>query len=59
MFEPQVMQMIGWGIVETLYMTRFSSLLAYIIGLPLGLILVAVSYTHLWPGCPTRHPARR
>ena len=40
MFEPQVMQMIGWGIVETLYMTLFSSLLAYIIGLPLGLILV-------------------
>jgi D-methionine transport system permease protein len=33
-------KMIGVGIVETLYMTLFSSLIAYIIGLPLGVLLV-------------------
>lgn len=33
-------KMIGIGIIETLYMTLFSSLIAYMIGLPLGVLLV-------------------
>jgi len=33
-------QMIGIGILQTLYMTIFSTLLAYIIGLPMGVLLV-------------------
>lgn len=32
--------MLGRGILETLYMTFFSSLVAYVIGLPLGVLLV-------------------
>ena len=32
--------MLGKGILETLYMTLFSSLIAYVIGLPLGVLLV-------------------
>jgi D-methionine transport system permease protein len=40
MFSKAVMQMIGEGIIETLYMTFLSSLIAYIIGLPIGILLV-------------------
>lgn len=40
MFSRAVLIMIGKGILETLYMTFMSSLLAYIIGLPLGILLV-------------------
>jgi len=39
MFSRAVLIMIGKGILETLYMTFMSSLLAYIIGLPLGILL--------------------
>jgi len=40
MFSKAVINMIGKGILETLYMTLFSSFLAYLIGLPLGILLV-------------------
>jgi len=40
MFEAGVWQMIGKGTLETLYMTLFSSFLAYVIGIPLGITLV-------------------
>lgn len=40
MFEAQTVSMIGRGVLETLYMTMVSSISAYLIGLPLGLILV-------------------
>jgi Binding-protein-dependent transport system inner membrane component. len=40
MFEIQTLQMIGRGIIETLYMTIVSTLAAYVLGLPVGLILV-------------------
>lgn len=40
MFSQAVLIMIGRGIGETLYMTLFSTLLAYIIGLPMGIVMV-------------------
>lgn len=49
MFDADTLAMIGKGIGETLYMTLFSSLLAYIIGLPFGLILVVTDKNGLKP----------
>ena len=39
-FDPQTSSMIIKGIGETLYMVLLSSAIAYIIGLPLGIILL-------------------
>ena len=47
MFSEQMILVTLQGLGESLYMTLLSTLVSYIIGLPLGLILVAVSYTHL------------
>lgn len=44
-----MLELIAWGILETLYMTIGSTALAYIIGLPLGLVLFAVSDEGLSP----------
>ena len=33
-------QMIGMGVLQTLYMTIVSTVIAYIIGLPMGVLLV-------------------
>ncbi len=41
--------MIGIGILETLYMTLFSSLIAYVIGLPLGVLLVVTDKDGIAP----------
>lgn len=40
MFDSAMIQMIWEGILQTLYMTIVSTLFAYIIGLPLGVLLV-------------------
>ena len=40
MFSSVVAKMIGFGVLETLYMTLVSTAIAYIIGLPLGVALV-------------------
>jgi len=40
MWNETVIEMIGVGILETLYMTFMSSFVAYLLGLPLGVILV-------------------
>lgn len=40
MFDPGVLSLYGTGILESLYMTLISTLLSYLIGLPLGLVLV-------------------
>ena len=40
LFSAQNLAMFGIGILETLYMTLVSTLMAYVIGLPLGLALV-------------------
>lgn len=49
MFSEVVLNMIGRGILETLYMTFLSSLLAYIIGLPLGILLVVTDKDGIKP----------
>jgi D-methionine transport system permease protein len=43
------MKMIGTGILETLYMTILSSVLAYILGLPLGILLVVTDKDGIAP----------
>ena len=40
MFETGILEMIGQGILETLYMTLGSTLFAYLFGLPMGILLV-------------------
>ena len=40
MFNPEMLTLLGEGIVETLSMTLISTLFAYVLGLPLGIILV-------------------
>ncbi|MBO4317261.1 MAG: ABC transporter permease [Mailhella sp.] len=40
MFNPQMMQMLWEGVVDTLYMTGASTLLSYVFGLVLGILLV-------------------
>lgn len=49
MFSQKVLEMIGMGILETLYMTVLSSVLAYILGLPLGIILVVTDKDGIAP----------
>lgn len=40
MFSPQVVDMIRTGIMETLFMVFSSTIISYLIGIPLGIILV-------------------
>ena len=49
MFSQAVLEMISKGILETLYMTILSSLLAYILGLPLGILLVVTDKDGIAP----------
>ena len=49
MFSQAVINMIGEGILETLYMTLVSSLFAYILGLPLGILLVVTDKNGIAP----------
>lgn len=49
MFSRVVINMIGRGILETLYMTFLSSFLAYLIGLPLGILLVVTDKDGIKP----------
>ncbi|HHT17613.1 MAG TPA: ABC transporter permease [Papillibacter sp.] len=49
MFDAVVAKMIGNGILETLYMTLTSTLIAYIIGLPLGVVLVVTDKDGIRP----------
>ena len=46
--EAGLFKLIGIGIFETLYMTLGSTLLAYVIGLPLGVILNATDRGGVW-----------
>ena len=39
MFSPETWKMIGLGVLETLYMAGFSTLFAYVFGLPWGIVL--------------------
>lgn len=49
MWDSVVINMIGKGILETLYMTFFSSFIAYAIGLPLGILLVVTAKDGIAP----------
>ena len=49
LFTPEVMGMIGQGIVETLYMTLASTALSYVFGLPLGILLVVTDKDGIFP----------
>lgn len=49
MWSKEVIEMIGMGILESLYMTFLSSLIAYIIGLPLGVLLVVTDKDGIAP----------
>ncbi len=49
MFDPDVIKMLGKGFVDTLYMTMVSSALAYLIGLPLGILMVVTDKEGIKP----------
>ena len=49
MWNEQVIEMILKGILESLYMTLLSSLIAYAIGLPLGVLLVVTDKDGIAP----------
>lgn len=49
MFDQATIEMIGKGFLDSLYMTLVSSSLAYLIGLPLGIILVVTDKDGLKP----------
>jgi len=48
-FDATVLKMLGNGILETLYMTLTSTLIAYIIGLPVGVALVVTDKDGIHP----------
>ena len=49
MFSETVVKMLGMGVLETLYMTLFSSFVAYILGLPIGILLVITDRDGITP----------
>lgn len=49
MFKEGMLQLLGVGIYESLYMTLISTLMSYIIGLPLGLALVSTDKDGIYP----------
>lgn len=49
MFDQSTLEMLAKGFLESLYMTSVSSVLAYVIGLPLGIILVVTDKDGLKP----------
>lgn len=49
MFDPAILKMFGIGFLESLYMTLVSSALAYLLGLPLGIILVVTDKDGIKP----------
>lgn len=49
MFDASTWGMLGMGLLETLYMTLLSTVLAYVIGLPLGIALVVTDEDGILP----------
>lgn len=49
MWDSTMFAMISMGLLETIYMTFFSTLLAYVIGLPLGVLLVTSEENGILP----------
>lgn len=48
-FSPQMIELIKTGIMETLFMVFTSSLISYLIGIPLGIILVVTDKDGIRP----------
>lgn len=49
MFKEGMLALVGQGFIETIYMTVISTILAYVIGLPLGLVLVVTDKDGIHP----------
>lgn len=49
MFDAATLEMLGVGILETLFMTFASSFLSYLIGIPLGIVLVVTDKEGICP----------
>ena len=49
MFKEGMLALVGLGFIETIFMTVISTALAYIIGLPLGLVLVVTDKDGIHP----------
>lgn len=49
MFKEGMLALVGQGFIETIYMTVISTVLAYLIGLPMGLILVVTDKDGIHP----------
>ena len=49
MFTPQMLELFGVGILESLYMTLGATLLSYLLGLPLGLLLWVTDKDGIYP----------
>jgi len=49
MFDSSTWLMLGEGLIDTLYMTLFSTALAYLLGLPMGLLLVITEKDGILP----------
>ncbi len=54
MFDQAMLELMGEGILETLYMTLASTLLAYVFGLPLGVLLVVTDEKGILPCKPLK-----
>ncbi len=51
-FSPEMLSMYGKAIVDTLYVTFFSTVIAYILGMPLGVLLYGTSADGIFPNKP-------
>ncbi|MGN0401779.1 MAG: methionine ABC transporter permease [Acetatifactor sp.] len=49
MWTKQVLEMIGQGVLETLYMTGLSTFFGYVLGLPLGIVLAITDKSGIRP----------
>ncbi len=49
MFNSAVWSMIGRGVLESLYMTLVSTAFAYLLGLPLGIIMIVTDKDGIYP----------
>lgn len=52
MFSSQMFALVAVGFLETLYMTIISTAMAYIVGLPLGMILAVTDKDGISPNAP-------
>ncbi len=51
-FSPEMLAMYGKAILDTLYVTFFSTAIAYILGMPLGVLLYGTSADGIFPNRP-------